>query len=508
MIGNCTWRYGLVNGVKTDIQDAEKGVHGICPLCGGELVPRKGTIRNWHWWHINGRLCDNWYEPKGEWHRAWQGCFARDWREVSRTKFLNGEESKHIADIFTDNGWTIEFQYSHLNSEKIAAREEFYVEMVWVVNGCRLERDRAIGDELKELPRINTVYGNLPYSVRENSRESPWFHSDKLVFFDYEGGFDNPCLDGILYCLLPKSVDGHQIWVQVKKSDFIEAFNTGREKEFLETIKTSSHDYQIRLEEEARRRKEEEEKLADIAKREVAARRERAWHEELEHPAKLAITLGWLQASLWIDRVICDCKITEGISDDFPMSGKIAIHYLNDYPKEAYEGDLEYVKAHYQRPVHGWPQYEHLKKRKGCIVAKACFKKEYDEDKKVWTISIYDFTRLVDYSGHIRVLHNVHDGEGIWSLSDVLLKAVNDRKYREPPNPPRKKVQNGSMLETNSASKELPDFKYTGKGNLYRNTKTNWLHILKNGVMIPLKRENQNWDATYDAHFHKRKESK
>ena len=60
MLGNCTWRYALVDGVKTDIQDAVKGVHGICPLCGGELVPRKGKIRNWHWWHINGRLCDDW----------------------------------------------------------------------------------------------------------------------------------------------------------------------------------------------------------------------------------------------------------------------------------------------------------------------------------------------------------------------------------------------------------------------------------------------------------------
>ncbi len=60
------------------------------------------------------------------------------------------------------------------------------------------------------------------------------------------------------------------------------------------------------------------------------------------------------------------------------------------------------------------------------------------------------------------------------------------------------------MLKTNSAISVKSDFKYTGKGNLFRDTKTNWLHILKNGVMIPLKRENQNWDVTYDAHFHKR----
>ena len=64
MLGECKWRYAIVDGVKTDIRDAVKGVHGYCPLCGGELAPRKGEIRNWHLWNVNCLLCDDCYEPK------------------------------------------------------------------------------------------------------------------------------------------------------------------------------------------------------------------------------------------------------------------------------------------------------------------------------------------------------------------------------------------------------------------------------------------------------------
>ena len=63
IFGKCTWRYALVDGVKTDIYDAERGRSGICPICGEELIPRKGELREWHWGHKSGRKCDAWYDP-------------------------------------------------------------------------------------------------------------------------------------------------------------------------------------------------------------------------------------------------------------------------------------------------------------------------------------------------------------------------------------------------------------------------------------------------------------
>jgi hypothetical protein len=92
----------------------------------------------------------------------------------------------------------------------------------------------------------------------------------------------------------------------------------------------------------------------------------------------------------------------------------------------------------------------------------------------------------------------VPDGKGIWKLSEDLVVAVNDRTFKEAPNPPKEKKSSD-----NHASGTISGYRYTGKGNLYRDVKTNWLHILKNGTMIPLKAENQNWDSTYDSHFKK-----
>lgn len=54
-IGQCKWRYAIVDGIKTDIVDAEMGVHGICPLCKSEITPRKGQIRFAHVVSPHGR---------------------------------------------------------------------------------------------------------------------------------------------------------------------------------------------------------------------------------------------------------------------------------------------------------------------------------------------------------------------------------------------------------------------------------------------------------------------
>ena len=71
----CTWRFAIVDGERLDISKAQREQRGICPLCGGDLVAKKGDIRESHWSHINKRKCDAWYESKGQWHRWWQNRF-------------------------------------------------------------------------------------------------------------------------------------------------------------------------------------------------------------------------------------------------------------------------------------------------------------------------------------------------------------------------------------------------------------------------------------------------
>jgi competence CoiA-like predicted nuclease len=48
-------KYAIVNGTKTD---ANKGVKGICPSCGSELIVKCGERKINHWSHKGIRNCD------------------------------------------------------------------------------------------------------------------------------------------------------------------------------------------------------------------------------------------------------------------------------------------------------------------------------------------------------------------------------------------------------------------------------------------------------------------
>ncbi|WP_319544304.1 hypothetical protein [Ruegeria conchae] len=49
---------------------------------------------------------------------------------------------KHIADVYTLAGLTLEIQHSHLDPKERRAREDFCKNMLWVVDGSRLKGDR------------------------------------------------------------------------------------------------------------------------------------------------------------------------------------------------------------------------------------------------------------------------------------------------------------------------------------------------------------------------------
>jgi len=475
-VGQCKWRYAIVDGTKTDIFDAEKGVHGVCPLCGNELVPRKGDVRNWHWAHVAGRGCDDWYEPKGAWHRGWQNCFERSWQEVPVIKPICGVEKRHIADVKTTNGWTIEFQYSHLPNDGINERQAFYGEMVWVVAGMRLDRDKLKGECIMACQESFVSENGIKYLLARSS-DLPsggfWMERGKFVFFDFEGSFDKPVFDGDLLCLLPETIDGNKLLAIVPKSRLIENFRNGNERSFLDQISRSGQSYL--------------EKYAEFA--------------------KFAITLGWVQAALWIKGRIAQPIISDGVSKDVPWGnrGWIAIHCQNDYTKDNYYADVQYVKAEGLLNVDGVlgeeqsdviPDYWQLKDWEGAIVAKAEYEKDTTGSR--CSLKLFNFTMLKDASGGVSMLRGISDGKDVWKMSDELANAVNGCFSKG-------FVAHPAKADKRVGTYEKIGYVYTGKGNLYRDAKTNWLHICKNDVMIPLKAENQDWDKTYDEHFGKRR---
>jgi competence protein CoiA len=102
------------------------------------VFARCGTERIWHWAHKRDRLCDKWWESETEWHRTWKDQFPTDWQEIIH---CSDDGERHIADVKTDVGWVIEFQYSFIKPEERRSREAFYKQLVWVIHGTRRKRD-------------------------------------------------------------------------------------------------------------------------------------------------------------------------------------------------------------------------------------------------------------------------------------------------------------------------------------------------------------------------------
>src|SRR5712671_2207782 len=135
-MGPCDMRYALAGGQRVE---AYAGGRGMCRRCNGEVIARCGTRRVAHWAHRGMRDCDTWAEKETDCHRAWKNNFPAECQEFIQHDGQSGE--RHIADVRTPHGLVIEFQHSHLKPLERTARERFYGNMVWVVDGTHLQRD-------------------------------------------------------------------------------------------------------------------------------------------------------------------------------------------------------------------------------------------------------------------------------------------------------------------------------------------------------------------------------
>lgn len=129
-------RFALVNKQKVEPQPK---LHGICPHCSGAVIAKCGRVKVWHWAHKSKIVCDPWWENETEWHRTWKNNFPKEWQEISAVDPKTGET--HIADVKTPYGLTVEFQHSPLRLDELMAREAFYGNMIWIVDGLRGELD-------------------------------------------------------------------------------------------------------------------------------------------------------------------------------------------------------------------------------------------------------------------------------------------------------------------------------------------------------------------------------
>ena len=212
-------KFALICGKKTE---ATKGAKGFCPICGSELVAKCGNIKINHWAHKRIRNCDQWWENETEWHRSWKNNFPTELQEI----VLPDEQTheKHIADVRTSHGLVIEFQHSHIDSEERTKRENFYKDVVWVIDGARLKRDYHRFLKGKSDFRNTRKQGIFMVDFPEESFPSTWLGSSVPVIFDFRGTKSIDELNDVrnnLYCLFPKQNKREAILAVFTRESFI-----------------------------------------------------------------------------------------------------------------------------------------------------------------------------------------------------------------------------------------------------------------------------------------------
>lgn len=178
-------RFALFNGEKID---AQPKLHGKCPHCGGDTISKCGRTKVWHWAHKSRKVCDPWWENETEWHRAWKDKFPREWQEISAIDEKTGET--HIADVKTPYGLVVEFQHSPMQFEEMMARETFYGNMIWIVDGLRGELDLSyfqMGVGREPIQKNPLAYG-LHWLGRGKIMHN-WSDASARVFIDFGNNF-------------------------------------------------------------------------------------------------------------------------------------------------------------------------------------------------------------------------------------------------------------------------------------------------------------------------------
>lgn len=212
-------RYALVNDER---REAEPSLPGTCPGCGQPMIAKCGDHRVHHWAHKGTRSCDPWWEPETAWHRNWKGQFPEHWQEVI---LHDSSGQKHIADVRTEHSLVLEFQHSHIPSQERLAREVFYRNMAWVVDGTRRKRD---------LPRFEEGRRSFHATPWQDIHTTPfpnecfphdWLDSRVPVFFDFAGAEpDDPhsaVERRLLWGLLPGRAEGHAVVVALQRRDLV-----------------------------------------------------------------------------------------------------------------------------------------------------------------------------------------------------------------------------------------------------------------------------------------------
>lgn len=155
--------------------------HGaICQLCNEIVIAKCGKIKQWHWSHKADNDCDSFGEGETDWHINWKNEFPKEMQEIVIEKYIpsssgdSGGMEKHRADIRNKNGTVIELQNSSISSDDIKEREQFYGDMIWLINGNTFAKGLDL--RCKDNPDIFTFRWKHP--------PKSWWFAEKQIYID------------------------------------------------------------------------------------------------------------------------------------------------------------------------------------------------------------------------------------------------------------------------------------------------------------------------------------
>lgn len=138
--------------------DTDRSIGCFCPVCGGEVRLRAGSVNVAHFAHVSS-CTDDFTADMSEWHRAWQELFPKGNREVVIT---HGEE-KHRADVLC-YGTVIEFQHSPISASEFRKRNSFYTSagyrVLWVFDVLELFEGYDSSGRMYVTGDVNTRWGD------------------------------------------------------------------------------------------------------------------------------------------------------------------------------------------------------------------------------------------------------------------------------------------------------------------------------------------------------------
>lgn len=230
-------RFALIKDTRVEATPKTKA---ICPSCAQSVVAKCGSKRIHHWAHESNKICDNWWEPETEWHRNWKNEFPLNWQEIIKHDEITGEV--HIADIWTDNDIIIEFQHSHIDIKEQTSRENFYPNLIWVIDGTRLKND------FKRFQKGKYHFSSMKPKVFRTGFSydifpSDWINRPVAVIFDFCGiQTDKSSSRSKLYCLFPQRLNNEFIVAEISRETFVVSVKNGswllRFENFIKEIKT------------------------------------------------------------------------------------------------------------------------------------------------------------------------------------------------------------------------------------------------------------------------------